>query len=110
MELRRQCAVEPVVAASEPDLVEFLDYRYPLLVVRRSRQRKPDARRSTDAPRGRETRTSGVFKSGGAANAPQGRRLLHDAPRRWFCALRVRRGGRAPKPSLANVDGADGGT
>jgi hypothetical protein len=32
MELRRQSAVEPVVGASEPDLVEFLDHGYPLLV------------------------------------------------------------------------------
>src|SRR5262245_16096270 len=110
MELRRQCTVEPVVAASESDLVEFLDHGHPFLVFRGDRQREPDAWWSADAPRSRKTRTSGGFKSGCAANAPEGRRLLFDATGRWFCALLVRRGGRAPQPSLANVDFADSGT
>src|SRR4029079_5132382 len=110
MELRWQSTVEPVVAASEFDVVEFLDHGHPLLVFRGNRQRDSDAWRSTDAPRSRQTRTSGGCKSGCAANAPEGRRVLSDPTRRRFCALRVRRGGRAPQPSLSNVDFADAGT
>src|SRR5262245_49245336 len=110
MELRRQSAIRPVVAAGQPDLVEFLDNRHPLLVFRGDQRREPDPRWSPDAPRSRETRASGGFKSGCATNAPEGRRLLHDTTRRRFCALPVRRGGGAPEPSMADVDFADGGT
>src|SRR4029453_11016352 len=110
MELRRQSAIEPVVAANQPDLVEFLDDRHPRLVFWRGRQREPDPWRPADAPRSGEPGTIRGCESDRAANTREGRRVLHDAKGRRLAALFVWGSGRAAEPSVADVDFPDGGT
>src|SRR5580765_6856993 len=103
----RRYSIEPVVAATQPDLGELLDDARPGVVLRRGGQLDAHARRAIDERSCGEAGADRVLEPASVADAAQRRHVLHSQGRWRPAEILLRFALDAAEPAMATVGQSD---